>query len=309
MARRNSIYGISADTPQLVELPIESVRPNPRQPRKIVNQETITSLARSIEREGLHQPIVVLRTDDPEVYMLGAGQRRLLAFKRLERQTIPAMIAATQNPAEIALTENLQREDLHPLDAAEAMAGLMDDYNYTHEQLAEIVGEKRTTVTEWLSLRNLPEDIKEQCRALDIGKTGLVALARLLDRPQEMQQLWDDLRAGKRITTRELQRRQRGGGSSEAAPADIPRELKPVTRIMETSHRVLESLRKLNPAALAKHTDQLDELKTLHQRIGKLITKLTAESKKHAATAEQGEALGGEYRELPPHSAPSAEAS
>jgi ParB/RepB/Spo0J family partition protein len=280
MARRNSIYGISADTAQFVELPIESIQPNPRQPRKMVNEDTLERLAKSIEREGLHQPIVVIRTDDPDVYILGAGQRRLLAHEKLNRQTIPAMIAKTDNPAEIALTENLQREDLHPIDSAAAMAGLMTDYGYTHEQVAEFLGERRTTVTEWLSINQLPEEIKNECRALDIGKTHLVALARLLDRPDEMQELWEQLRAGHKFTTRELQRRQRGGSLNEAENVDIPRELKPV---LSATARAYEALKKVKPLTFARHTERLAELQSLHKQIGRLINKLAGESKKVAA--------------------------
>jgi len=287
MARRNSIYGISADTPHFVELPLENIRPNPHQPRKMVNEKTLDRLAKSIEREGLHQPIVVVRTDNPDVYILGAGQRRLLAHQKLDRQTIPAMIAKTDNPAEIALTENLQREDLHPMDAAEAMGGLMADYGYTQEQLAEFLGERRTTVTEWLSINNLPDEIKEKCRALDIGKTHLVALARLIDRPDEMQGLWEQLRAGERFTTRELQRRQRGGALAEPESSDVPRELKPVVRIMDATTRLHEALKKIKPATLAKHPARLDELQALHRQIGRQLTRLATQSRK--ASADQSE--------------------
>jgi ParB/RepB/Spo0J family partition protein len=274
MARRNSVYGISPHTPQFVELPIESIQPNPHQPRKTVNEETIDRLAKSIEREGLHQPIVVIRTDDPDVYILGAGQRRLLAHIKLERQTIPAMIAKTDNPAEIALTENLQREDLHPMDAAEAMAGLMTDYEYTQEQLGEFLGERRSTVTEWLSINTLPDQVKEQCRALDLRKTHLVALARLADQPDELRAALDRIGSGDRISTRELQSRQRGR-QAPARPADVPKALLPVIRAIETTHRVRDQLAKIKPSSIiTSHPDELTELRELHKEIGGLIRKL-----------------------------------
>lgn len=287
MARRNSMFGLSPDMPQFIEARIENIRPNPHQPRKTINDKNIERLAENIAQTGLKQPIVLVKTEDPDIYILGAGQRRLLAHQKLGRDTIPAMIAVTGSPAEIALTENLQREDLNPLDAAEAMARLMEEYGYTQEQLADFLGEQRSTVTEWLSINKLPEKIKQECRALDtVGKTHLVALARLLDRHEEMLELWEQLRAGRRISTRELQRRQRGGAAEEPELCDVPREFKPVMRIMKVTNQLHEALKKIKPATLVGHSERLDELKVLHHQIGRLIAKLAKQSKSNIVQDE-----------------------
>src|SRR5690242_18017366 len=126
MARSNKIFALSPDMPQLVEVPVASIHENPYQPRKILTQESIDQLAANIEKKGLLFPPVVLKTEDKDIYTLAAGQRRLKAWKKLGREMIPVIIAASGHPLEMALIENLQREDPHPMDMAESISQLAD---------------------------------------------------------------------------------------------------------------------------------------------------------------------------------------
>jgi ParB family chromosome partitioning protein len=283
MAQRiNPIFEVSEDMPQLVEISISKIQPNPNQPRKTLSESEVGKLAESIGRVGLLSPIVVVKTDDPETFTLAAGQRRLKAYEKLARSTIPAIIAATGDPVELAMIENIQRVDPNPVEMADAFAGMIARYNYTHDQIAEMLSKPRTTVTEWLLLNDLPDEIKEECRALDINKTLLVALVRT-DDPDERQRLWVDIKA-RRVTTREAQRRQREGTPLPAA--DVPKELKPVVRAIESTRRVHDTLRKIRASSLAGHADKLEELRVLHRQIGNLITKLSKDSQKAAEAVD-----------------------
>jgi ParB family transcriptional regulator, chromosome partitioning protein len=274
MAKRiNPIFDVSQDMPQLIELSISKIEPNPNQPRKTFSETELAKLVDSIGRVGLLSPIVVVKTDNPETFTLAAGQRRLRAYEKLAKSTIPAIIA-TGDPVELAMIENIQRVDPNPIEMADAFAGMIDRFNYTHDQIAEIISKPRTTITEWLLLNELPDEIKEECRALDINKTLLVALVRT-DDADERQRLWIDIKAGT-VTTREAQRRQREGASPP--PTDVPKELRPVVRAIETTRRVHDTLKKIRASTLAGHADKLEELRSLHRQIGNLITKLTKDS-------------------------------
>jgi len=137
-------------------IPIESIVANPKQPRTQFNEERLSELRSSIERDGLLQPIVVRRVDSG--YEIIAGERRFRACKWLGMPRIPAVIRAADEDQRLvlALVENLQRADLNPLEEAEAFLRLIDDFGLTHEEVAERVGRNRSTVSNTLRLLELP---------------------------------------------------------------------------------------------------------------------------------------------------------
>lgn len=147
---------------QYLQVPIDVIHPNPDQPRKYFNEESLNELAESIKQRGVLQPVIVRIGKDKKIYLV-AGERRFRASKIAELTEIPA-IYTTGAPSEIALIENLQREDLKPVEEAEALDHLMKEHNYTQEKLALVVGKARTTITETLSLNKLPTEIKNECR-------------------------------------------------------------------------------------------------------------------------------------------------
>ena len=218
---RDAMFGLSADFPKVVELELARIRPNPDQPRRTVEPEALADLARSIERHGLLQPIVVRALDErTDHYLLVAGQRRFLAHRSLGRETIFAIV--TDGDAdELALIENLQREDLSPIDEADAMARLMARHRYTQEQLGQVLGRRQSTISESLSLAGLPETIKEDYRASDnpVAKAVLVELARIRP-PDRLLELWQELREGG--TLRQLRARRAGTTPESVAPVLAP---------------------------------------------------------------------------------------
>jgi ParB family chromosome partitioning protein len=146
------------------ELAVDSIRPNPYQPRRTFDQEGLAELARSIEAAGVFQPIIV-RRPDPNLnrYELITGERRLRATKMTERETIPAIVRVLddQTMMEVAVLENLQREDLSPLEEAQAYQTLIERLDLTQAQVATRLGKSRPYIANYLRLLGLPEEVKQ----------------------------------------------------------------------------------------------------------------------------------------------------
>ena len=153
----NDISGKNDQT----ELPLEEIRPNPYQPRKTFDDDKINELAASIKEHGVFQPIIVRKSLSG--YELIAGERRLRASKIAQKDTIPAIVVNFDDSQmmEISLLENIQREDLSPLEEAEAYDQLLHKLNYTQEELSKRIGKSRPYITNMLRLLKLPLGIKE----------------------------------------------------------------------------------------------------------------------------------------------------
>lgn len=155
------------DPAKIINLPLTSISPNPDQPRKFFDSESLKDLTSSIRDRGLLQPIVVRKAIDGENFILIAGERRWRAAQAAGLRKIPALVRQHEDPLELALIENLQRQDLYPIEEAEALLKLKGRQGLTDEILAKIVGKSRSTVTEILTLNYLPEVIKSECRTSD----------------------------------------------------------------------------------------------------------------------------------------------
>ena len=142
------------------EIAIDRIRPNPRQPRTRMDDTTLATLAASIREHGVIQPILV--TEIIDGYQLVAGERRVRAARLAGLERVPAVIRqlADREQLELALVENLQREDLDPIESARAYRQLLDEFGFSQEHLAERVGRARSTVTNTLRLLELHEAIQ-----------------------------------------------------------------------------------------------------------------------------------------------------
>jgi ParB family chromosome partitioning protein len=154
---------ISPVTSGFETLPIASINRNPRQPRSQMDQEELAELAASIRENGILQPLIVTPADELDKYTLIAGERRLLAAGMAGLENVPVIVreASDQQRLELALIENVQRTDLTPLEAAEAYRQLADDFNLSHEQIAQQLGKSRVAITNTLRLLKLPEDVRQ----------------------------------------------------------------------------------------------------------------------------------------------------
>jgi len=147
---------------QILELAIKLIKPNPYQPRKEFNEEHLRELANSIKEKGLIQPILVRKTIAGE-YELIAGERRLRASELAGYEIIPAIVKIVKSDVEMleyAIIENTQRENLNPIEEAEAYQQLMVEFNYTQLNLSEKIGKERSTIANMLRLLNLPAEVQ-----------------------------------------------------------------------------------------------------------------------------------------------------
>lgn len=171
---------------------VEKIDPNPQQPRKSFDPEQLEDLAASIRQHGIIQPLILIPGDQSDRYFLIAGERRLRAAKLAGMAEVPAIIrtASEQEQLEFAIIENVQREDLNPLERARAYQNLLDGFSLTHDDIARQVGKSRVSVTNSLRLLNLPELAQEalsngeisegHARAL-LGLSGNKAIEAALD--------------------------------------------------------------------------------------------------------------------------------
>jgi ParB family chromosome partitioning protein len=174
----------AADT--ALDIPIDRVRPNPNQPRKRFDEAALTELTDSIRASGVIQPIVVRRSGDG--YELIAGERRLRAAKQAGLTTIPAVVREATNAEslEIALVENLLREDLNPIEAAEGYRQLLSDFGWTQEQLATRVGKDRSSIANALRVLRLPDQIQDDLRSGRLTMGHAVSLLSLTSADDQM---------------------------------------------------------------------------------------------------------------------------
>ncbi len=164
------------------EIELDKIKVNPNQPRREFNEEALRELADSISEIGIIQPITLRQTDD-NLYQIIAGERRFRAAQLAGLKTIPAYIrtADDENVMEMALIENIQREDLNSVEIALAYQHLLDQYNLTQERLSERVGKNRATIANYLRLLKLPAEIQMGLQNKQIEMAHARALVSLSD--------------------------------------------------------------------------------------------------------------------------------
>ena len=154
------------------EIPIEFLHPNKNQPRKLFDEEKIDELSQSIKQKGLILPILVKKIDENN-YQIIAGERRWRASQKAGLHDVPVIIKNLDDKEilEIALIENMQREDLNPIEEAEGIARLQDEFKYTQEELSNILGKSRPQISNIIRLLKLPQKVKEfvQNKTLSAG--------------------------------------------------------------------------------------------------------------------------------------------
>jgi ParB family chromosome partitioning protein len=174
--KKNQDGSVNPATDNTKELPIEKLRPGPYQPREIFDTEAIDALADSIKEHGIIQPIIVCLAeldDNSTLYEIIAGERRWRASQRAGLHQVPVIIRDIEPQAALAvsLIENIQREDLNPLEEARALKRLHDEYALTHEQVGNSVGRSRAAVSNLIRLLDLADTVQEMVLAkkLDMG--------------------------------------------------------------------------------------------------------------------------------------------
>ena len=221
----------------VVRIPVGMIEPNPFQPRMSFDTEALEELTNSIRNLGLIQPITVRKTDEGK-YQIISGERRFRACKAAGMDFIPAFIraASDQGMLEMAIVENIQREDLDPIEVALGYRRLIEECNLTQEQMADRIGKKRASVTNYLRLLKLPAKVQHDL------KVGLVSVghAKVLLGVEDpkVQETLCDLIVRRGLSVRQLEDKvralEKGAAEQEAEPQDLP----------EMYYRVLEHIGK-----------------------------------------------------------------
>lgn len=203
--RADSGFGASGAGKPL-DVPIESIRPNPRQPREHFSYTAIEELIGSIREHGILQPLIVTSINDGN-YELIAGERRLRAAKLAGLQKVPVIVrsASEQQKLELALIENIQRQDLSPIEEAKAYSQLASDYDLTQEEVAKKMGKSRGYVANLLRLLNLPDEVQAAVADGRITPSNARTLAGL-GTPEE-QKKWFAKMMKEGMTAREAERK------------------------------------------------------------------------------------------------------
>ena len=297
MARRSGLgKGLGALIPAEVagekatsfrEVPIASIRPNPQQPRSHFDEGAMSSLAASIGELGVLQPILVREVDEgADSYELIAGERRWRAARRAGLQTIPVIVqesATDRDSLERALVENLHREDLNPLEEASAYQQLVDEFSYTHDQVAVRVGRSRAAVTNTLRLLQLPAGAQRALAEGTITAGHARALLGTPDRALQETLVTEIIKDGLSVRILEDRVRRAVQGSDEEQPEEPEPPESGTTRgrknpaSAEGDERSLPRPRRLpEPGVLELEELLSDHLNTsvrveLHHRRGRLI--------------------------------------
>lgn len=200
------------------EIPVEKITPNPHQPRKNFNEDSLQGLMESIKEYGIIQPIILFK-DGPDSWQLIAGERRWRSAKALGIKTVPAIVRdlSEQKRMEIALIENLQRENLNVLEVAAAYQKLIDEFNLTQEQLSKRVGKSRPVITNTIRILTAREEVHQAIRDGKISDSHARVLAGL---PEE-----DQLELLKRILEDKMSSSQTEKASREIV---IKKKIRPV---------------------------------------------------------------------------------
>lgn len=170
------------------EIPVSEIHPNENQPRKHFDEAALLELANSIRQHGVISPIILVKRGD-EDYMIIAGERRYRAAKKAGLQTIPAIVRdyTEKEIQEISLIENLQREDLNPIEVATAIKQLMNDYNYTQEQVADRIGKSRPAVANTLRLLTLSKPVIDLVAAGKLSEGHARCLVTVADEISQLE--------------------------------------------------------------------------------------------------------------------------
>ena len=222
----------------IFHLEVEKIKPNPQQPRRNFDEAALKDLAASIREFGLLQPIVVTK-EEREVpdgtvvdYILISGERRLLASKMLGLERVPAIIRSVPLPRErleLAIIENIQRENLNSIEAARAMARLQDEFRLTQREIAARLGKSREAIANTVRLLDLPSEIQQAIEAGKISEShGRLLLA--ITEPAVQLRFFKEL-VERGLTTRELKNKVEAAKPKKARPAEA--ELTPELKMLQ----------------------------------------------------------------------------
>ncbi len=280
MSRQRGLgRGLSAlipSKPGVDEIDVDLIVPNPHQPRAAIDEDALQELVDSVREHGVIQPLLVSEGEQPGVYQLIAGERRLRAAKLAGLQRVPVVVkeAASNELLELALVENLQRQDLSVLEEALAYRRLADEFDMTQEAIASRVGRSRTAVANAMRLLALSDEMKASLAAGEITEGHARALLGIED-PEARRAAWRQV-VDRGLTVRETEALVRRGLPTIApssTPATSPARDPDVSRLEERLRAALATKVELHrrprgSGRLVLHFYSDEELEALLARLG-----------------------------------------
>lgn len=208
---------------EVVELDIRKIKPGKEQPRKVFHEGSLKELAASIKEKGVLQPVLVARAGDGSFGLI-AGERRLRAAQLAGLEKIPAIVRQTdpEDSLEVALIENIQREDLGPIETAEAFKRLMKEHGFTQERLADRVGKERATVANYLRLLKLPAEVKKLINDGALGMGHARAVLSVEGRAAQVALAGKIIKGGLSVRQAEALARKRPASKSKPRKKEDP---------------------------------------------------------------------------------------
>ncbi|MDR3089657.1 MAG: ParB/RepB/Spo0J family partition protein [Desulfobulbaceae bacterium] len=232
------LFGDTPDENKFFRCNIEHIQPNRFQPRLRFDDELLTELADSIRENGVIQPLIVKKTNEPDCFELVAGERRLRAAKIAGLNEIPVVVMEIDRDdhlLELALIENVQRTDLNAIEEAEAYQKLINSFGYTQEETAKRVGKKRSTITNMLRLLNLPENIKQDVVDAVLSEGHARALLRLVDEPELLKKIRDEV-VLKHLSVRQTEKLVKKESLEPSPPEEKKNETDP--KIIDLTNKI-----------------------------------------------------------------------
>jgi ParB family chromosome partitioning protein len=232
----DALLPVETSTADALLVAVDRIRRNPRQPRTAIATDELEELAASIREHGVIQPLIVSRGPAPEEYTLIAGERRLEASKLAGLERVPVLVreASDQQRLELALIENLQREDLSPLETAEAYRHLHEDFGLSHEDVSKRVGKSRVAVTNTLRLLKLPERVRQALGSGQISEGHARAILALPTVQAQLAAVDTVLKRDLSVRqTEELARRMTGKRTPKPSPPRLPPDLRALEKKFE----------------------------------------------------------------------------
>jgi ParB family chromosome partitioning protein len=229
-------------------LPTHRITPNPNQPRRDFDEAALLELAQSIEREGIIQPIVVRKASSRE-YQIIAGERRWRAAKLAGLQLVPVIVrdADDQQALELAIVENIQREDLNPIELATAFQRMATELGLSHDQIGQKTGKERTTITNSIRLLQLPDELQTMIAAKQLSAGHARALLKFEDAQMQREIAQRCVAEGWSVRQIEGFTRPKPGAKAATKPPEAPLDpnvkfaLSELERILGTKVRIVES--------------------------------------------------------------------
>lgn len=253
---------------------ISRIKSDPNQPRKNLDKNSLKELADSIKEHGLLQPITVEYKEEEDYFQIVNGERRYRACLLANLLDIPCIIKnqdlTPQTRLEQQLVENLQREDLNPIEEAEGYKILKEKYGYTDQQLASKIGKARSVITETISLNRLPKAIKEECRARDIAPKKVLMQVVREPSEQKMVNLWQNFKR-QNFTLRQIIEERKKSKSFVGKPRRAPAQI-----LLDTANKFHKQVSAIEVETIAeKQRDSLKTtLKTIQTALENLLKKL-----------------------------------